>query len=376
MKEGNDLVVYNFSAGPAMMPPEVVAQIQKELVSYKNSEMSVMEISHRSELYAEMFQEAKNDFRDLLAIPAGYKILFLQGGASLQFTTVPLNLARKTKQIAFVDTGHWSQTAIDDARLLTDKKVDVVATGKKSNYTTLPHDIKLEKEYDYVHLTINNTIEGTMYRKLPDLGGQTVVGDISSNILGYQHDVSKYGLLYASAQKNIGPAGLTLVVVKEDLLDQDQDLPSMLDYVKLIKKDSNLNTPPVFPIYAAGLVFKWLKQQGGVKQMQAQNEEKTGILYDMLDNSKLFYATANQADRSLTNVPFTTGDKALDAKFIAQADEMGLKNLKGHVLAGGMRASMYNAFPLEGVKGLVQCLQKFESAHKPMFNISLKKMDA
>ena len=364
--------VYNFSAGPAMMPPEVVAQIQAELVSYRDSEMSVMEISHRSALYEEMFQTAKADLRELLAVPKDYKILFLQGGASTQFTTVPLNLARKTKNIAFVDTGHWSQTAIADAQLVPERKVDVVASGKNSAYTQLPHEIELDKTYDYVHLTINNTIEGTMYRKLPDLQGQTVVGDISSNILGYQHDVKKYGLLYASAQKNIGPAGLTLVIVKESLLDKEQDLPSMLDYVKLIKRDSNLNTPPVFPIYAAGLVFKWLKKQGGVKQMQQQNEAKTALLYDMLDNSKLFLGTAHAPDRSLTNVPFTTGSKELDEKFITQAEENGLKNIRGHVLAGGMRASMYNAFPFEGVKALVDFMKAFEQKERRIYAATMK----
>ena len=211
-----------------------------------------------------------------------------------------------------------------------------------------------------------------MYRKLPELQGQTVVGDISSNILGYQHDVQKYGLLYASAQKNIGPAGLTLVIVKESLLDKEQDLPSMLDYVKLIKRDSNLNTPPVFPIYAAGLVFQWLKKQGGVKQMQQQNEAKTALLYEMLDNSKLFLGTAHAPDRSLTNVPFTTESKELDEKFITQAEANGLKNIRGHILVGGMRASMYNAFPIEGVEALVDFMKAFERKERPIYATTLK----
>lgn len=369
-KEGRCVVVYNFSAGPAMMPSEVVEQIKAELTSYKASQMSVMEISHRSDLYAQMFQEAKADLRELLAVPKTHRILFLQGGASMQFTTVPLNLAYKTKRIAFVDTGHWSQTAIADAKLLPDKEVDVIASGHENGYTALPTKIKAQKEYDYVHLTINNTIEGTMFQKLPELAEQTLVGDISSNILGYQHNVDKYGLLYASAQKNIGPAGLTLVIVKEDLLDQEQDLPSMLDYVKLIKEDSNLNTPPVFPIYAAGLVFKWLKKQGGVAQMQRQNEEKSNLLYEQLDNSKLFKATAAKADRSLTNIPFTTGDKALDERFVTEATQAGLCNLKGHALVGGMRASMYNAFPYAGAKALVEFMRKFEQQVHPSFAVS------
>lgn len=364
------MVVYNFSAGPAMMPSEVVEQIKAELTSYKESQMSVMEISHRSDLYAQMFQEAKADLRELLAVPKTHRILFLQGGASMQFTTVPLNLAYKTKRIAFVDTGHWSQTAIADAKLLPDKEVDVIASGHENGYTALPTKIEAQKDYDYVHLTINNTIEGTMFQKLPELAGQTLVGDISSNILGYQHNVDKYGLLYASAQKNIGPAGLTLVIVKESLLDQEQDLPSMLDYVKLIKEDSNLNTPPVFPIYAAGLVFKWLKKQGGVVQMQRQNEEKSNLLYEQLDNSKLFKATAAKADRSLTNIPFTTGNKALDERFVTEATQAGLCNLKGHALVGGMRASMYNAFPYAGAKALVEFMQKFEQQVHPSFAVS------
>lgn len=358
--------VYNFSAGPAVLPKEVIKKAQDELTSFKGSQMSVMEISHRSSLYTEMFQKAEEDLRYLMEIPDDYDILFQQGGATLQFTAVPLNLANNYRRIGYIDTGHWSQRAYQEAELLHKFDVDVVASSKDSNYTELVHQVELEnKNYDYVHLTTNNTIEGTMYRDLPSgLAGQTIVADMSSNILGQKYNVDDFGLIYAGAQKNIGIAGLTVVIVKRDLIGKVSNLPSMLDYKKQADKQSALNTPPVFAIYMAGLVFEWLKEQDGVAAMQALNEEKSQLLYEYLDNSTLFSSPVKREDRSLTNIPFVTGNKKLDEKFIAEATSAGLLNLKGHRLVGGMRASLYNAFELEGVKVLVDFMKEFELKNK------------
>lgn len=351
--------VYNFAAGPAVLPASVIKQMQAELPSFKDSGMSVLEISHRSSLYEEMFHQAKSDLRKLMKIPDTYEILFQQGGATLQFTATALNLATKQKRIGLIDSGHWSQRAGQEAQLVG-VEVDPVASGQASGYTELPYQLNLTGAYDYLHITTNNTIEGTMYRRLPATEGNLLVGDMSSNILGQSYDVNDFGLIYAGAQKNIGPAGLTIVIVKKDLLGQAQALPAMLDYSKQAKKDSALNTPPVFAIYAAGLVFKWLLDLGGVAAMQERNEKKAALLYDYLDNSTLFKpAVTKVSDRSTTNVPFVTGDEALDARFIKEATAQGLLNLKGHRLVRGMRASLYNAFPYEGVEALVTFMEKF-----------------
>lgn len=346
------------------MPKSVIRQIQEELPSYRGSGMSIMEISHRSSLYADMQQAAESDLRQLMDIPDDYSVLFLQGGGTLQFDTIPLNLARRKRTVAVVDSGHWASRAQQEADLLPGITTYTTATGRDSNYTRLPYDLNLDRPCDYVHMTLNNTIEGTMYRRLPDVKGLPVAADMSSNILAQKYDVRDFGLIMAGAQKNIGPAGLTVVIVKNSLLDENQNLPSMLDYVKLAKKNSTLNTPPVFAIYAAGLVFRKLIEDGGVEAAQKRNEEKSGLLYDFLDNSRMFKSPVAREDRSITNIPFVTGDRELDARFISEADEAGFKNIKGHRLVGGMRASLYNAFPLEGVKALIEFMEKFEEENR------------
>ena len=300
----------------------------------------------------------------LMNVPDDYDVLFLQGGGTLQFDTIPLNLARREKTVAVVDSGHWAVRARQEADLLPGISTYAAASGEAENYTKLPYSLNLDRPCDYVHVTLNNTIEGTMYRKLPDVKGNVVVADMSSNILAQRYNVEDFGLIMAGAQKNIGPAGLTVVIVKHSLLDESQNLPSMLDYVKLSKKHSTLNTPPVFAIYAAGLVFKQLLEEGGVDAAQKRNEEKSRLLYEFLDNSKLFKSPVFADDRSTTNIPFVTGDEELDRRFIKEADEAGFKNLKGHRLVGGMRASLYNAFPLEGVRALVEFMEKFETEVK------------
>lgn len=360
---GSVAQIYNFSAGPAVLPVSVVHQVQSELVSYKNSGMSIMEISHRSSLYTDMEAEAEENLRKLMRIPAEYDVLFLQGGGTLQFAMVPLNLAKGNNQVGYIDSGHWAQRAIEEARLVPKIKTDVVASAASTNYTTLPEVPKLKKQYDYIHLTLNNTIEGTMYRKLPEnLKHQLLVGDMSSNIMAQRYNVEDFGLIYAGAQKNIGPAGMTVVIVKHELLDDKLELPAMLSYLKQAAKHSALNTPPVFAIYVAGLVFKWLLEQGGVEEMQKRNEKKAELLYNYLDASRLFNAPVTKDARSLTNIPFVTGNAELDQRFIASAQESGLVNLKGHRSVGGMRASLYNAFPFEGVQKLVEFMERFEQS--------------
>lgn len=355
--------IYNFSAGPAVLPAPVIRQVQSELVSYKNSGMSIMEISHRSSLYTDMEAEAEENLRKLMRIPNDYDVLFLQGGGTLQFAMVPLNLAQKNKQTGFVDSGHWAQRAIEEARLVPGVKADIIASSAAVNYTALPDVPELRQQYDYVHLTLNNTIEGTMYRDLPNvLHGQTLVGDMSSNIMAQRYNVEDFGLIYAGAQKNIGPAGMTLIIVKHDLVEGGTELPAMLSYAKQAAKHSALNTPPVFAIYVAGLVFKWLLEQGGVEEMQKRNEKKSAYLYDFLDSSSLFSSPVKKSSRSVTNIPFVTGNAELDQRFVAAAQENGLVNLKGHRSVGGMRASLYNAFPFEGVQKLVEFMERFEQS--------------
>lgn len=355
--------VYNFSAGPAVLPAPVIKQVQAELPSYHGSGMSILEMSHRSSLYEELAAAAEANLRDLMKIPDDYDVLFLQGGGTLQFTMAPLNLARHYHRIGVVDSGHWAVRAKEEAELLPKMTAEVVATSQEQNYAALPSAYHLSGDYDYIHLTLNNTIEGTMYRQLPQLDGQVLVGDMSSNILAQRYRVADFGMIYAGAQKNIGPAGLTVVIVRHDLLDEKQKLPAMLDYVKQAKKKSALNTPPVFAIYVAGLVFQWVQDQGGVDAMQQRNEEKAQLLYDFLDNSKLFHPTAKASDRSTTNVPFVTGDAQLDQQFIQAATAAGLLNLKGHRSVGGMRASLYNAMPEAGVEALVNFMKQFELEH-------------
>jgi len=352
--------IYNFSAGPATMPDPVINQIKQDLPSYSNSGMSVMEISHRSALFDEIIDQASQDLRDLLKIPDNYQVLFFQGGCTLQFTAAPMNLANKYQRIALMDSGHWADRARDEASR-TGVKVDVLASTKAQHYTKLPVLKSLpQNTYDYLHITTNNTIEGTAYTDLPETGATELVGDMSSNFLGQQYDMKKFGLVMAGAQKNLGIAGLTLVIVRDDLLGKVKGLPSMIDYQLFAKKNSMFNTPPVFAIYTAGLVLKWLKEQGGVAEMERRNRQKSGLLYDFLDNSQLFTAPVEKNSRSLTNVPFITDMPDVDAQLITQAADKGLLNIKGHRSVGGMRASLYNAMPYEGVERLVDFLDKFE----------------
>ena len=353
--------VYNFSAGPSMLPLSVLEQAQKELVCYGDTGMSVMEMSHRSKAFDDIIKQAEADIRDLMNIPDNYKVLFLQGGGNTQFAMVPLNLYKNGKA-DYVVTGQWAKKAAEEAAKWGE--VNVVASSKDKTFSYIP---KLDKasftpDADYFYITYNNTIYGTRYTKLPDTGNVPLVADISSNIMSEVMDVTKFGLLFAGAQKNVGPAGVTIVIVREDLLGNAKpDCPTMLDYKIHADKESLYNTPPCYSIYIAGLVFKWLKSIGGVAEMQKINEEKAGILYDFLDNSNMFKGTVVPEDRSLMNVPFVTGDDDLNAKFIKEAASAGFVNLKGHRTVGGMRASIYNAMPVEGVKALVEFMKKFES---------------
>lgn len=358
------MTIYNFSAGPATMPASVIQQIKTDLPSFNNSGMSVMEISHRSTLFDEIIQTAEQDMRDLLKIPDNYRVLFFQGGCTLQFTAAPLNLATKHHKIALLDSGHWADRAGAEAKYVN-VAVDVLDSTKAQHYTKLPTLNNLPaNKYDYLHITTNNTIEGTAYTKLPQVGKTTLVGDMSSNFMGQQYNVEDFGEIMAGAQKNLGIAGLTIVIVRDDLLGHVHNLPSMLDYQLFAKKQSMFNTPPVFAIYAAGLVLKWLKEQGGVAEMERRNRYKSALLYDFLDNSQLFTAPVEKDARSLTNIPFITGKPAVDQRLIVQAAEQGLLNIKGHRFVGGMRASLYNAMPLAGVEKLVDFLDKFEKDYR------------
>ena len=356
------MVVYNFSAGPAVLPEEVIKKVKADLPSYDNSGMSVMEISHRSDLFDNIIDQAQQDLRALLQIPDNYRVLFFQGGCTLQFSAAPLNLATEHKKIALLDSGHWADRAREEASRL-DFGVDVLDSTKNLHYTKLPvlKDLP-QNTYDYLHITTNNTIEGTAYSSLPKTGNTPLVADLSSNFLAQNYDFSKFDLMMVGAQKNVGIAGLTIVVVKDDLIGKAKNLPSMIDYELFAKKNSMFNTPPVFAIYVAGLVLKWIKQQGGVAEMDRRNRKKSDLLYDFLDDSKLFTPVIKK-DRSLTNVPFVTGNKALDQELIQQAGEVGLLNIKGHRSVGGMRASLYNAMPFSGVEKLVDFLNKFEKEY-------------
>ena len=357
--------VYNFSAGPSMLPLPVLEQAQKEMLDYNGSGMSVMEMSHRSKVYDEIIKTAEADIRELMNIPENYKVMFLQGGGHTQFAMVPLNLRRNGKA-DYVKTGQWAKKAAKEAEKYLD--VNVVASSEDKTFSYIPEldSSKFTKDADYFYICYNNTIYGTRYTKLPEVGNVPLVADISSNIMSEVMDVSKFGLLFAGAQKNVGPAGVTIAIVREDLLGNAMDItPTMLDYKIHADGESLYNTPPCYAIYVAGLVFKWLKNEiGGVAAMQKINEEKAAILYNYLDESKLFRGTVVPKDRSLMNVPFVTDDEDLNAKFIKEATAAGFVNLKGHRTVGGMRASIYNAMPVEGVKALVDFMKKFESDNK------------
>lgn len=323
-----------------------------------------MEVSHRSELFSEVIQKAEKLLRELMEIPENYKVLFLQGGATLQFSMVPLNLM-KNKKAGYIHTGTWSKKAISEAKKFGE--VEVIASSEDKNFTYIP---KVDKEsfdpsFDYIHITTNNTIEGTAFSEIPDTGEIPLVADMSSNILSEVVDVTKFGVIYAGAQKNIGPAGLTIVIIREDLIgDAPENCPIMLDYKTHSENESLYNTPPTFAIYMASLVFEWLQELGGVEEMEKINREKAAILYDYLDESDFFTTPVEKASRSLMNIPFVTPSKELDALFLEKAEKHGLMTLKGHRSVGGMRASIYNAMPVEGVKRLVEVMAEFEKEHR------------
>lgn len=351
----------NFSAGPAALPEPVLRKAQAELMDYRGTGMSVMEMSHRSAAFSEIVQNAEQGLRDIMDIPDLYSVLFLQGGASTQFAMVPLNLFSGNRKADYVNTGSWSAKAMKEAgRYGT---VKAVASSEDRNFAYIP-DVKpeaLSPDADYVHITTNNTIYGTRFTTIPDTGIVTLVADMSSNILSQVYEVKKFGLIYAGAQKNVAPAGLTIVIVRNDLIGNALDItPTMLNYRTHAEKGSLYNTPPCWCIYMAKLMFDWIKEQGGVAALQARNEEKAGLLYDFLDVSRLFTPTADKKDRSLMNVTFTLPDQELTRKCVSAAELQGMVNLKGHRSVGGLRASIFNAMPLEGVKKLVSFLQKFE----------------
>lgn len=353
--------IYNFSAGPACLPVPVLKQAQKDFLEYKNSGMSVMEMSHRSADYDDIINKAESDLRLLMNISDEYKVLFLQGGASTQFTMIPLNLMSEQKRAYFINTGAWSKKAIAEAKKTGE--VVVVASSDDKTFTYIPEtnaDMFSEKA-DYVHITQNNTIYGTKFTKLPETGGIPIVSDMSSNILSEEIDVRDFGLIYAGAQKNIGPAGLTIVIIKESLIGKaGENVPTMLNYKTHADTGSMFNTPPTYAIYIAGLVFEHVLSNGGVAAMQKQNEKKAKVLYDYLDSSQVFSGTVVKKDRSLMNVPFITGDENLDKRFIAEALAQGIVGIKGHRSVGGMRASIYNAMSIEGVQKLVEVMKQFE----------------
>lgn len=354
--------VFNFSAGPSALPEAVLKRAQSELLNYGSSGMSVMEMSHRSKDYMAIIESAEAHLRDLMNIPDNYKVLFLQGGASMQFVMVPLNLMNKNKKADYVNTGVWSKKAIKEAGRYG--KVNVVASSEDKTFSYIPqlNASAFDPEADYFHITTNNTIYGTRYSTLPDTGNVPLVGDMSSDILSRPYDVNKFGLIYAGAQKNLGPAGVTIVIIREDLAGNAMDFtPTMLNYQVQIENGSMFNTPPTYGIYLCKLVLEWLKEQGGVTEIEKVNNEKARVLYEFLDNSKLFKATVNPQDRSIMNIPFVTGSDEMDDRFIKGATLSGLVQLKGHRSVGGMRASIYNAMPVEGVQKLVAFMKQFEA---------------
>lgn len=353
--------VYNFSAGPAVLPEEVLQEAAAEMMDYKGSGMSVMEMSHRSKEFDNIIKEAEQDLRDLMNIPDNYKVLFLQGGASQQFSAIPMNLM-KNGVADYIVTGQWAKKAYQEASRYG--KAVKIASSEDKTFSYIPDcsDLPIDEDADYVYICENNTIYGTKFKTLPNTKGKPLVADVSSCFLSEPVDVTKYGVIYGGVQKNIGPAGVVIVIIREDLIRDDvmEGTPTMLKYKTQADNDSLYNTPPCYGIYICGKVFKWLKKQGGLAAMKEYNEKKAKILYDFLDQSKLFKGTVVKEDRSLMNVPFVTGDKDMDAKFIAEATAAGFVNLKGHRTVGGMRASIYNAMPIEGVQKLVDFMDKFE----------------
>ncbi|MDY6323443.1 MAG: 3-phosphoserine/phosphohydroxythreonine transaminase [Catonella sp.] len=357
--------VYNFSAGPAVLPEEVLKEAAADMLDYKGCGMSVMEMSHRSKMFQDIIDTAEADFRELVGVPENYKVLFLQGGGSLQFSAVPLNLM-KNKVADYIITGNWAKKAFEEAQKYGDVKA--VASSADKTYSYIPDcsDLPIRENADYVYICENNTIYGTKYHKLPNTKGKILVSDVSSCFLSEPVDITKYGVMYGGVQKNIGPAGVVIDVIREDLIRDDvlPFTPNLLKWKTQADKGSMFNTPNCYGIYICGLVFKWLKKNGGLTAAKERNEKKAKVLYDFLDESELFKGTVRREDRSLMNVPFVTGNEELDAKFVKEAAENGLVNLKGHRTVGGMRASIYNAMPYEGVVKLVEFMKKFETENK------------
>jgi len=353
--------VYNFSAGPAVLPEEVLQAAADEMMDYEGTGMSVMEMSHRSKPFEEIITEAEADLRDLMGIPDNYKVLFLQGGASQQFAAIPMNLM-KNGVADYIITGQWAKKAAQEAEKYG--KVNRIASSEDKVFSYIPDcsDLPIDDNADYVYICENNTIYGTKYKELPNTKGKILVADVSSCFLSEPVDVTKYGVIYGGVQKNIGPAGTVIVIIREDLIRDDvlPGTPTMLKYKTQADAKSLYNTPPAYGIYICGKVFKWLKKMGGLEAMKERNEKKAKLLYDFLDQSQLFKGTVVKEDRSLMNVPFVTGNEELDAKFVKEAKAAGLENLKGHRTVGGMRASIYNAMPYEGVEALVAFMKKFE----------------
>ena len=357
--------VYNFSAGPAVLPEEVLRTAAAEMLDYHGCGMSVMEMSHRSKDFQAIIDTAEADFRELLGVPENYKVLFLQGGGNTQFAMVPMNLMRHGVA-DYIVTGQWAKKAAKEAEMYG--KVNVIASSADKTFSYIPdlQNLAIDDDADYVYICQNNTIYGTTIRELPNTKGKDLVSDVSSMFLSEPMDVSKYGVLWGGVQKNVGPAGVTIVVIRDDLIREDvlPGTPTMLRYKTHADAKSLYNTPPCYNIYVCGLVFKWLKEMGGLSVMKERNEQKAKILYDYLDQSTMFRGTVAPKDRSLMNIPFVTGDADLDAKFIAEASAVGFKNLKGHRTVGGMRASLYNAMPQEGVVKLVEFMDAFEKNNR------------
>ena len=353
--------VYNFSAGPAVLPEEVLKEAAAEMLDYNGTGMSVMEMSHRSQAFEGIIKGAEADLRELLNIPDNYKVLFLQGGASQQFAMIPMNLM-KNGTADYIVTGQWAKKAWQEAQKYG--KANKIASSEDRTFSYIPDmsSLQISDDADYVYICENNTIYGTKFKELPDTKGKPLVADVSSCFLSEPADVSKYGIMYGGVQKNIGPAGVVIAIIREDLITDDvlPGTPTMLKYKTHADAGSLYNTPPAYGIYICGKVFKWLKKQGGLKAIKEKNEKKAKILYDYLDGSRLFKGTVEAKDRSLMNVPFITGNENLDAKFVKEAKEAGLENLKGHRSVGGMRASIYNAMPCEGVEALTAFMKKFE----------------
>ncbi|MBE5970023.1 MAG: 3-phosphoserine/phosphohydroxythreonine transaminase [Lachnospiraceae bacterium] len=357
--------VYNFSAGPAVLPEEVLQEAAKDMMDYKGCGMSVMEMSHRSKMFQDIIDTATADIRDLMGIPDNYKVLFLQGGASQQFAAVPMNLM-KNKVADYIITGQWAKKAAAEAKKYG--KVNEVASSADKTFSYIPDcsDLDISPDADYVYICENNTIYGTKFKTLPNTKGKLLVSDVSSCFLSEPIDVSKYGVVYGGVQKNVGPAGVVIDIIREDLITDDVlgGTPTMLKWKTQADNDSLYNTPPCWGIYICGLVFKWIKKMGGLEAMKEHNVKKANILYDYLDESKLFKGTVEKESRSLMNVPFVTGNEELDAKFVKESKAAGFENLKGHRTVGGMRASIYNAMPIEGVEKLVEFMKKFEMENK------------